>query len=131
MTLTRAVRAVRFAVPVVMVLAGLSIHAHAQSITGKYRVEGTNLDGSPYRGTAEIRAASDTSCVIRWRTGGGNSVQEGICMRSGNTIAAAYTFSGGIPGLVIYRIGPDGTLDGVWTVAGQSGSGRDVLIPTR
>jgi hypothetical protein len=105
--------------------------AHAQSVTGKYRVEGTNLDGSPYKGTAEIRAASDTSCVIRWRTGGGNSVQEGICMRSGNTIAAAYTFSNGLPGLVIYRIGPDGTLDGVWTVAGQSGSGRDVLIPAR
>jgi len=105
--------------------------AHAQSITGKYRVEGTNLDGSAYKGSAEIRAASDTSCVIRWRTGGGNSVQEGICMRSGNTIAAAYTFSNGIPGLVIYRIGPDGTLDGVWTVAGQSGAGTDVLIPTR
>jgi hypothetical protein len=118
------------ALALVFVVMGAAT-AHAQSITGKYRVEGTNLDGSPYRGTAEIRAASDTSCVIRWRTGGGNSVQDGICMRSGNTIAAAYTFSSGIPGLVIYRIGPDGTLDGVWTVSGQSGSGRDVLIPVR
>jgi hypothetical protein len=124
-------RFIRAAAPIAVVMVLFAAPAQAQSITGKYRVEGTNFDGSPYRGTAEIRAASDTSCVIRWRTGGGSSFQDGICMRSGNTIAAAYIFSDGTPGLVIYRIGPDGTLDGVWTVAGQSGSGRDVLIPAR
>lgn len=44
---------------------------NAQTVNaGKYTVEGTNLDGSSYSGTAEITLASETTCVIEWDTAG-------------------------------------------------------------
>ena len=49
--------------------------ASAQSIGGSYVVNGTNLDGSPYAGTAEITLTSSTTCTIHWVVG---STSEGI-----------------------------------------------------
>ena len=43
--------------------------AQAQNIGGNYAVDGTNLDGSPYKGTAEVRLTSETTCEIYWTTG--------------------------------------------------------------
>jgi hypothetical protein len=34
-------------------------------------------------------------------------------------------------GLVIYEMKPDGSLDGLWTIADKAGVGRELLIPTR
>ena len=62
-----------------------ALPAAAQSIGGKYNVEGTNLDGSPYKGTAEITLTSSTTCVIHWTTGGTES--NGICSRNGDAFA--------------------------------------------
>ena len=89
-----------------------------------YNVEGTNLDGSPYDGTAEIQLLSETTCQIRWVTGSSESV--GICMRYGPAFAASYV-SGEVVGLVIYQVMDDGTLDGIWTITGQNCSGTEVL----
>jgi hypothetical protein len=100
--------------------------ASAQSIGGKYRVAGTNLNGSRYSGTAEIVSTGGATCRIAWTTGG--TTAKGICMRHGDTLAAAYVMSGAI-GLIVYQIKPDGVLDGVWTIADQAGSGTDVLTP--
>ncbi len=109
-------------------LTGFSLPVAAQSIGGQYRVEGTNFDGSPYSGQAEIILTSDTSCDIRWIT---NSTEAGgICMRNDNSFAAGYKLGDEI-GLVIYKIMPDGTLNGLWTIAGKSGAGTEVLIPVR
>ena len=72
-------------------LLGLALAAPAAAQTvnaGKYDVEGTNLDGSAYSGTAEITLASDTTCVIEWDTNGTKST--GVCMLNGNAFAAAY-----------------------------------------
>lgn len=100
--------------------------AAAQDIGGFYEVSGTNFDGSRYSGEAQIRALSDTTCSIAWKTGGQTS--EGICMRDGNAFAASYQLGSAI-GLVIYRVLPDGSLGGTWTIAGQEGSGTEVLTP--
>jgi hypothetical protein len=102
--------------------------AAAQELGGKYRVNGTNLDGSHYAGTAEIVITSPTTCRIVWVTGGTTS--RGICMRRGNVFTAAYSLGKAV-GLVIYEIKSDGVLDGIWTVADQRGTGTDVLTPVK
>lgn len=104
--------------------------AHAQNFGGRYQVQGSNLNGSPYSGIAEIKVISSTTCTIRWQTGAG-SVQDGICMRNGPAFSAAYAFADGKVGLVIYRILENGNLDGLWTVAGMNGAGKETLIPIR
>ena len=87
---------------------GLSTAVSAQTVGGSYAVHGTNLDGSPYSGTAVITRTSNSTCRIRWSTG---SVSDGICMLANNAFAAAYRLEGVI-GLVVYELRRDGTLDG-------------------
>lgn len=115
------------------ILAGMLIAAGvaaqpvlAQSIGGNYAVEGTNLDGSAYSGTAKVTLTSDTTCEIEWKTGGIVSV--GICSRNDAAFAAAYVM-GDVMGLVVYKVMEDGTLDGLWTIAGKPGNGTEVLVP--
>ena len=103
--------------------------AAAQNLGGNYTVQGTTATGSGYRGTARIEATSDTTCRIVWNTGNGE-VSEGICMRNRNAFSAAYRHQN-VVGLVIYQVMPDGTLDGIWTIAGNAGAGREVLTPAR
>ena len=110
-------------------LAGLMVSAAgagAQSIGGTYAVAGTNFDGSQYVGTAKIALTSATTCTIRWQTGGTSS--KGICMRNDDSFAASYVM-GNVMGLVVYKVRPDGSLDGLWTIAGQDGNGTEVLTP--
>lgn len=94
---------------------------------GRFQVQGRNPDGSSYGDTAQISWISNTTCRITWNTGG---TVRGICMRSGSAFAASYVM-GGEAGLAIYEIKPDGSLDGSWTIAGQSGAGGERLVPTR
>lgn len=108
------------------VLVAAAMPAQAQSIGGSYSVSGTNFNGSPYSGTAEITATSETTCSIVWTTG--STTSEGFCSRNGDAFAAAYRLGETI-GLVIYNVRPDGSLDGVWTAAGRDGSGTEVLTP--
>lgn len=100
----------------------------AAAFEGRYQVQGTNIDGSPYSGEAEIILTSDSTCEIRWFTG--PTVSEGICMRYGNAFAASYVLGGAV-GLVIYEILPSGALDGIWTISGTNGSGTETLMPMR
>mgnify|MGYP006932279865 CR=1 FL=1 len=109
-----------------VVLALASPAAMAQSIGGDYAVEGTNLDGSNYGGTAKIVLTSETTCEIYWTTG--PSTSQGICMRNGNAFSAGYVMGEAI-GLVIYQVMEDGSLEGLWTIAGQPGSGTEKLTP--
>lgn len=107
-------------------LMALTTTAAAQDFGGNYSVTGTNLDGSSYSGTATVTLTSNTTCVIEWTTG--STTSTGICMRYGTAFAAGYVLNGEV-GLVIYDVLSDGRLDGVWTVAGQTGSGTEVLTP--
>ena len=113
------------ALAVAAFLLAVPVAASAQDIGGSYRVNGTNFDGSPYTGTAQIVVTSKNTCRITWDTG---STASGICMRNGSSFSAAYVMGKAI-GLVIYRINSDGSLEGLWTVADQDGVGTEVLTP--
>ena len=93
---------------------------------GTYNVEGTNLDGTPYKGTAVVKVLSDTTCEIDWTTGSTTSV--GLCMMMDGVVSAAYR-QGDNVGVTMYHVNDDGSLTGAWTVAGQNGSGTENLTP--
>lgn len=98
----------------------------AQDLTGDYLVNSTNVDGSPYTGTARVTATSEFTCEIVWQTEG--STSSGICMRDGNAFAAGYELGSKV-GLVICLIQDDGTLDGTWAVAGVNAVATEVMTP--
>lgn len=99
--------------------------AAAQTVNaGTYTVKGTNLDGSSYEGTATITLASETTCVIEWKTGGTTS--QGVCMLHEDAFAAAYMLQDQI-GLIVYKVKGDGVLEGSWTLTGKDGSGTETL----
>ncbi len=98
----------------------------AQDIGGRYAVAGTNVDGTPYGGEAMITLTSETTCEIEWMTGATSST--GICMRNQNAFSAGYVLGDAV-GLVIYEVMADGTLNGIWTIAGQPGTGTEILTP--
>lgn len=116
----------RAAILAIVLAVGFSASTAAQTIGGRYRVQGINPNGSTYTGTAEIAPSADT-CRIVWHVG---SEWRGICMVSGGSFAASYR-SGSTFGLLIYQIQPDGSLSGVWTLADQAGRGTETLIPLR
>lgn len=107
------------------ILAAMASPAAAQR-AGLYDVTGTNLDGTPYTGQAQIRAAGLSSFVIAWRISG--QVVEGVGFASGRTIAVAYGLSQR-PGLGIYTLNPDGSMDGEWTIVGAPANARERLVP--
>jgi hypothetical protein len=113
-------------IAITSLLSCMIVPASAQSIGGKYTVEGTNLDGSAYEGTAEVTLTSDTTCAIHWETGG--TASDGICARNDDSFAAAHVTTGEV-GLIIYKVGEDGSMDGLWTVAGKEGNGTEKLTP--
>ena len=115
----------RLALAATLLLA-CAFGAQAQNIGGNYAVNGTNLDGSPYTGTAEVRLTSETTCEIYWTTGG--STSSGICMRNGPAFSAGYELNGKV-GLVIYQVFDDGHMEGLWTIAGANGIGTENLTP--
>jgi hypothetical protein len=101
--------------------------AFAQSIGGQYQVIGTNINGSTYAGEATVSLTSETTCEITWKTGSTTSV--GICMRNDDAFSAAYKMDDGSVGLVIYKVAADGSMDGLWTIAGNGGDGTEKLVP--
>ena len=108
-------------------MTATALLAAPDAMAGKlYKVAGTNLDGSPYSGQADITLTSETTCGIKWTTGSTEST--GICMRNGDAFAAGYVLGTDV-GLVVYQVKQDGSLDGVWTIAGKSGAGTEVLTP--
>jgi hypothetical protein len=106
-------------------LACIAAPAAAQR-PGLYDVSGTNLDGTPYTGVAQIRTAGLSSFIIAWRIG--NQVVEGVGFASGRTIAVAYGLAQR-PGVGIYTLNPDGSLDGEWTIVGAPANARERLVP--
>lgn len=102
--------------------------AQGANVGGRYQVQGKNFNGSTYSGTAEITVTSNNTCRIVWVTG--STTSRGICMRNGSSFAASYVLGGKI-GLVIYEQKGDGSLEGLWTIADESGVGGERLIPLR
>ncbi|WP_246505898.1 hypothetical protein [Mesorhizobium silamurunense] len=49
-------------------------------------------------------------------------------MRNDNAFSAGYVMGKEI-GLVVHKVEKDGSLHGLWTIAGQNGNGTEVLTP--
>lgn len=93
---------------------------------GLYDVTGTNLDGSAYTGLVQIRSVGLTSFNIVWRIG--DLLVEGVGMASGRSVAVTYGMAQR-PGMGIYQLNPDGSMEGEWTIVGAPAVGRERLVP--
>ena len=110
-------------IAVLLLALGLAAPARAQQ-SGIYDVAGVNLDGTPYTGLAQIRQSGLASFAIVWRIG--TDVIEGVGFASGRTIAVAYGLAQR-PGIGIYQLNADGSMDGEWTIIGAPAIGRERL----
>ncbi len=93
--------------------------AEPPELSGVYRCDGANPDGSPYRGVVEIAKNHDTFHV-RWSFPDGRSAF-GVGFVRSNALSVSY-FGSGIAGLAIYKIEENEQLVGEWTVAGADGT---------
>jgi hypothetical protein len=111
-----------------VVLLGLATPASAETLklASTYDEAGTNPNGSKYTGTATIQILSDTTFAIQWTVG--DTTFSGFGMRRDDNLAATYMINGQ-PGLMIYKVGEDGVLNGLWAVRGRDGNGTDRLTP--
>ena len=114
--------------PAALLALAFAAPAAAQSVGGHYSVAGTNLNGTTYNGEADIALTSETTCTIKWVTGSTEST--GICARNDDSFAAGYVLGDAV-GLVIYKVKEDGSLDGLWTIAGKEGNGTEKLTPAQ
>jgi hypothetical protein len=109
----------------VLVFATIA-HADVLTLHSTYDAAGTNPDGSKYSGTVAIKVISDKTFTIHWKIG--DETYDGFGMRNGDALAATYMLDGK-PGLIIYKVGNDGVLNGFWVVRGESEGGTERLTP--
>jgi hypothetical protein len=111
-----------------LVFLAIAMPAYAATLTlaPSYDAVGTNPDGSKYTGTADVTIISDTTFTIQWTIGG--AVYNGFGMRMNDALSATYTIDGE-PGLIIYKVDGNGTLNGLWAIRGKDGNGTERLTP--
>jgi len=81
-------------------------------IVGTYDISGTNENGAgAYKGTLEVKSRGDVY-QFSWNTAG--KTYDGVGVRTGNNLGVAFAEgeNGEGCGVVLYKIGADGTLDG-------------------
>jgi hypothetical protein len=95
---------------------------------GTYAVSGAGPDGKNYQGEVVV-TKRDTVHQMSWKIGAES--YDGVAVRSGNTLAAAYTTGtdGKGCGAVVYKINADGSLDGKWGEWGVNSSGAEKAVP--
>lgn len=98
------------------------------NIAGKYNVNGTNPNGSTYKGTLEVIPHGD---VYQFRWSAGNQ-SDGVGVINGDVVAVAYASgaNGKGCGVVDYNINGDGSLDGKWGYWGTDESGTETATRT-
>lgn len=88
-------------------------------LEGRYRAEGTNPDGGPYRSTVVIQQDGDT-WLVRWFEREGPPAAVGIGIVRGDYLSVSY-LAGRSLGVVVYHIEKGQQLQGEWTVLGADG----------
>ena len=104
-------------------LALVALPAAAQGpadLTGAYRVNGMNADGSTYSGTAQVTQVG-AAVTINWLIAGSGFSGAGI--REGRVV----TVNWGDANPVVYVVMPTGELHGTWA----GGTALDKLTPAR
>jgi len=84
----------------------------AKSIAGSYDAEGTNPDGAgTYKASLVVKAQDDVY-QFSWNSAG--KAYDGVGVMTDNAVAVSYTngSNGKGCGVVLYKIGSDGSLDG-------------------
>ncbi len=97
-------------------------------LAGTYSVNGTGADGKAYQGEVAI-TKRDAVYQMSWKVG--SETYDGIAVESGKTLAAAYTTGtdGKGCGAVIYKINPDGSIEGKWGEWGSNSVGTERAVP--
>ncbi|MGO9415638.1 MAG: protein kinase domain-containing protein [Syntrophobacteraceae bacterium] len=91
-------------------------------LEGHYTVEGINPDGTKYNGMAGI-AQSEGKYSIRWKIA--DRTLTGTGTLSGTTLIINRKGPKADNEIVVYRMGPNGTLNGIW----GSGKAKETLKP--
>jgi len=123
---TRYLRRIILAAVLAFCFVALAAQAETLALAHTYKAEGKNLDGSSYTGTVTLELISNTTFKITWKIG--DTVTKGFGMRMNDAVSATYMIDGA-PGLVIYKVLPDGRFDGIWAIKGQDGNGSETLTP--
>lgn len=94
---------------------------------GTYSVNGASADGKQYQGELLVNKR-DSVYQLSWKLGADS--YDGVGVQTGNVMAAAYTTGtdGKGCGAVIYKISPDGSLNGTWGEWGNNSSGTEKAV---
>ncbi|GGK47196.1 hypothetical protein [Salinarimonas ramus] len=115
--------AAAFALSVALVAAPVA----AQDLGGTYAVRGTNPGGQgEYRGEVAIVPAGE-AWQVAWTIGGARHV--GTAILTGDTLSVVYQPEGELPGIAVYELQPDGSLEGTWTGLGGNALGTEEWVP--
>ena len=100
--------------------------ASADDLVGRYAARGASPAGKPYQGEVQIEQLGALHVVL-WKLNDGEAYQ-GIAIRQGDVLGAAYGPAKAKFGLVVYEIN-GGTLTGVWANSGdlKSELGKETL----
>jgi len=91
-------------------------------LEGNYTLEGTKPNGARYSGTAGI-TQSDGRYSVTWKIAGQTYTGTGTLF--GTTLTINRKGHGAVDGVVVYRMGANGKLNGIW----GSGKGQETLKP--
>lgn len=103
----------------------------ADDLSGQYDISGTNENGAgAYRGTLAVTNRDDVY-QFSWDTAG--KKYDGVGVRTGNTVGVAFAAgdNGEGCGVVLYKIGADGTLDGKAGYWGNNSSEKETAKRTK
>lgn len=103
----------------------------SDDLTGSYNITGTNEGGSgAYSGTLSVTKRGDVY-QFTWDTAGKKF--DGVGVRTANTVAVAFAEGehGAGCGVILYRIGEGGTLDGTAGYWGTNASETETAVRTR
>jgi hypothetical protein len=104
-------------------IAGLGI-ASAADIDGEYEVYGHEMADGRYNGKAAVAKSGDTYSVV-WVFG--QDIHRGTGILNGDTFSVIFFVrQSPVPGLAVYKIEPDGTLTGQFTVLGGKKVGAEM-----
>lgn len=114
-------RAVVATLVAVLVATGFSSAMAADELSGEYRMEGVNPDGSDYVGSVRIQRQGD-GYLIEWLVGERTFRGQGIAVNDSLAVSAPEW-------VVLYVRADDGSLVGAWLPTGTFEAGLERLVP--